>query len=375
MKTLIIKNFARIRRAEIVFADLTVFVGPQATGKTLVLELMKLVEDRPAIMSNLKKHGFDWEKTDEFLALYFGEGMSIVWHEKNTRIIADNKEFKLNGRGKKSPEKVFFIPAQRVLALKDGWPKAFSEYAFGDPYIVKNFSEEIRRFMESGLGRTGAPIFPQKGRMAHALRDLLNKSIFWGAELARSKERMKRRLALKVENRFLPFMVWSAGQREFIPLLLGLYWLMPPGKKEKRPNVTTVVIEELEMGLHPKSLEAMMILLLELIRCGYQVCISTHSSQILEMIWALNAIKTDKGNGASHLERLFAVKGLRHVWESALGKTYKVFYFHPEKDQINVRDISSLELFEEDEIAEWGGLTSFATRASEIVSEIAAKRG
>jgi predicted ATPase len=211
--------------------------------------------------------------------------------------------------------------------------------------------------------------------MAHALRDLLNKSIFWGAELARSKERMKRRLALKVENRFLPFMVWSAGQREFIPLLLGLYWLMPPGKKEKRPNVTTVVIEELEMGLHPKSLEAMMILLLELIRRGYQVCISTHSSQILEMIWALNAIKTDKGNGASHLERLFAVKGLRHVWESALGKTYKVFYFHPEKDQINVRDISSLELFEEDEIAEWGGLTSFATRASEIVSEIAAKRG
>ena len=59
MKNLIIENFTRIRRAEIAFGDLTVFVGPQATGKTLVLELMKLVEDRPAIMSNLKKHEFD----------------------------------------------------------------------------------------------------------------------------------------------------------------------------------------------------------------------------------------------------------------------------------------------------------------------------
>jgi len=49
MKNLIIENFACIRKAEITFGDLTVFVGSQATGKTLVLELMKLVEDRPAI--------------------------------------------------------------------------------------------------------------------------------------------------------------------------------------------------------------------------------------------------------------------------------------------------------------------------------------
>ena len=375
MKTLIIENFARIKKAEIIFGDLTVFVGPQATGKTLVLELMKLVEDRPSIMNNLKKHGFDWTKTEEFLALYFGEGMSIVWKENKTRVIADNKEFKLEGRGKKSPEKVFFIPAQRVLALKDGWPKAFSEYASGDPYVVKNFSDEIRRFMESGLGRTGAPIFPQKGRLAQSLRELLNKSIFWGARLSRSTERMRKRLTLKVEKSSLPFMIWSAGQREFIPLLLGLYWLMPSGKKEKRLNVTTVVIEEPEMGLHPKALEAIMILLLELMRRGYQVCISTHSSQILEMIWALNAIKTDRENSVLHLEKLFGIRGLRYIWESAISKTYKVYYFHPEEEQIRVRDISSLELFEEDEIAEWGGLTSFATRASEIVSEIAAKRG
>ena len=58
MKNLIIENFARIRRAEIAFGHLTVFVGARATGKILVLELTKLVEDRPAIMSNPKRHWF-----------------------------------------------------------------------------------------------------------------------------------------------------------------------------------------------------------------------------------------------------------------------------------------------------------------------------
>ncbi len=51
MKILAVENFARIKKVEITFGDLTVFVGPQTTGKTLVLKLMKLVEDKPAIMS------------------------------------------------------------------------------------------------------------------------------------------------------------------------------------------------------------------------------------------------------------------------------------------------------------------------------------
>ncbi len=370
MKNIFVKNFARIKEAKIDFGDLTVFVGPQATGKTLLLELIKLIKDRPSIMNNLKKHGFDWKNTDEFLSLYFGEGMSIIWH-KNTQIIADNKEFNLKGWIKEKPEKVFFIPAQRVLILKDGWAKAFGEYAFGDPYVVKKFSEEIRRYMESGLGRTGAPIFPQKGRMVQPLRELFDKSIFWGAKLSRSKEQMRRRLALKVQESSLPFMVWSAGQREFIPLLLGLYLLMPSGKHEKRKSVNSVIIEEPEMGLHPKALEAVMVLVLELMRRGYKVFISTHSSQILEMIWAINEIKKEKKKGVLYLEKLFETKRLRRVWESAVTKTYKVIYFHPVQDGIEVRDISSLDLFEEEEHTEWGGLTSFATRASNIVSEIA----
>ena len=46
-------------------------------------------------------------------------------------------------------------------------------------------------------------------------------------------------------------MVWSAGQREFVPLLLGMYWLMPPAKISPAQRLEWVVIEEPEMGLHP----------------------------------------------------------------------------------------------------------------------------
>jgi len=93
VKTLIIENFAPIKKAEIAFSDLTVFVGPQATGKTLILELMKLVEDKAAIANNLKKYGFDWDGIKELFSLYFGEGMSGIWQEGKTKVVANGREF------------------------------------------------------------------------------------------------------------------------------------------------------------------------------------------------------------------------------------------------------------------------------------------
>ena len=369
MKTLKVLNFARIKKGSFEFGDLTVFVGPQATGKTLVLELIKLVEDRNTIMKNLKKHGFEWKNIDEFLSLYFGEGMSIVWNKGKTKVVRDGKEFVIEQKGKSSgSEKIFYIPAQRVLTLgEDGWP-TFISYRTSYPYVVRKFSEEIRLLLE----RMGSSIFPIEGRMKSDLRNLLNESIFWNAELSRSTKEMKRRLTLKVKEADLPFMVWSAGQREFIPLLLGFYWLMPSGKTGKRKGVNTVIIEEPEMGLHPKALETVMILILELLRRRYKVIISTHSSQILEMIWAINIIKKAREGKALYLKNLFGIKSpyLDNIWESAVKKNYRVFYFKPDNEHIRVKDISSLDLFEDEEIAEWGGLTSFATRASDVVSDV-----
>jgi predicted ATPase len=49
-----IENFGPIVEAEVEFGDLTVFVGPQATGKSLFLQIFKLLQDRGLYGSDSK---------------------------------------------------------------------------------------------------------------------------------------------------------------------------------------------------------------------------------------------------------------------------------------------------------------------------------
>ena len=46
MKSLKIKNFGPIGNVDVKFGDLTFLVGPQASGKSLFLELLKYVIDK-----------------------------------------------------------------------------------------------------------------------------------------------------------------------------------------------------------------------------------------------------------------------------------------------------------------------------------------
>ncbi len=66
-------------------------------------------------------------------------------------------------------------------------------------------------------------------------------------------------------------MTWTAGQREFTPLTLGLYHLLPSVKLRKREETDWVVLEEPEMGLHPQAVTVVMLLVLELLWRGYRV--------------------------------------------------------------------------------------------------------
>lgn len=49
-----INNFGPIKEAKIDFGDLTFIIGPQASGKSLALELLKLILDKYHIVSTLK---------------------------------------------------------------------------------------------------------------------------------------------------------------------------------------------------------------------------------------------------------------------------------------------------------------------------------
>ncbi len=98
-------------------------------------------------------------------------------------------------------------------------------------------------------------------------------------------------MKLSIGGMKLPFMTWSAGQKEFMPLLLAIYCLTgPPSSVVKRDDYKWVIIEEPEMGLHPKAIEAVIIEVIELIQQGYKVILSTHSSIFVDFAWALRSL-------------------------------------------------------------------------------------
>lgn len=377
MKRFSITNLGQLKKADVTFGDLTLLVGPQASGKSVFLEAVKLALDHGDVVRTIKRHGFDWQgERSNYLELYFGEGMGQLWGQY-TRMKVDTEAVGINdlmdgGGGK---EKLFYIPAQRVLTLENGWPKAYTSFEPGDPYVVRKFSEHLRLLMQQGLGSKQSAVFPQQGRLKQALRTALDESVFHGATVDLDTSSMRKRIVLTLGEQKLPFMTWSAGQREFMPLLLGLYWLMPSGRAPRKPGIDWVVIEEPEMGLHPRAIGALLLIFLELVHRGYRVLISTHSPMLLEAAWAIQTLK-DTGGGGEQLAQLFGLpkSGATHAMFDDLlrEKTLRTYYFSPQEDGAGVvaEDISSLDPGAvNDDIADWGGLTSFSSRASEVISD------
>lgn len=379
MKNIVVNSLGQIVTAEMNLGDLTVLIGPQASGKSIFLQLIKLTLDHQLIAKTIKQYGFNWNDSLRFLSLYFGEGMENIWTDGKTQVFIDNEMFDIKKifkarKTQRQEEKLFLIPAQRVLTLRNGWPRPFMDYENGDPYVVKQFSESLRLLMEKGLGSGKGAIFPQEGRMNKQLRDALDESIFPSAELRLDTTSSRRRLILKVNGINLPFMVWSAGQREFVPLLLGLYALMPSSRTTKSKDIDWVVIEEPEMGLHPEAITDFLMVVLELIHRGYKVILSTHSPQVLELVWSIRMMK-ELGGKPDDLLSLFNIKKnayLSDMAKGALQKEYNTYFFDRSKNTVTVKNISTLDPGSDDStISDWGGLTEFSSKVSSIVAKIA----
>jgi hypothetical protein len=270
----------------------------------------------------------------------------------------------------------FLIPAQRVLVLQDGWPKPFMGYSVGDPYAMRRFSDSLRQLMENGLDATGGvPIFPCPRRMKYELQTVVDESIYIGAKLVLETEGLRKRIMLapKKGSPALPYSAWSAGQREFTPLLLGLYWLMPPAKTSRRGSLSTVIIEEPEMGLHPRAIIGFGLLMLELLYRGYRVVLSTHSPVILDIVWAIRELRqVPERRAMKALDQLFGLEHpswvIKYVLRAALEKEYRTYFFDRRPRGVVTLDISSLDPGDTDQnVAGWGGLSGFSGRTAEIV--------
>jgi len=369
-----IENFGPIVKAEVEFGDLTVFVGPQATGKSLFLQIFKLLQDRGSIWQRFKSAGLVWtSQPREFLELYLGEGTGGAYSPENTRLIWNDEAVELakhlSGASKsKKDEQIFYIPAQRVICLSRGLPLRFVDFQAGDPFVLRQFSETIYQMTQTEFARASR-FFPVTGRMREGVRRRLLESIFAGLELSLRRQQHQKRLVLTDDSgRELPFLVWSAGQREFVPMLLGFYWLMPSGGVSQRNEIQWVVIEEPEMGLHAQAILDVMTLVLELLRRGYRVCLTSHSPLVLDVVWALGVIQRHGGTDADVRQMLNLSSQEAEVAKHALQVRPRVYYFQRNGPAVDISDLDpGADRLEE---SGWGGLTEFSGRIGEVVAEV-----
>src|ERR1035438_9130441 len=133
------------------------------------------------------------------------------------------------------------------------------------------------------------------------------------------------------------------------------------------------MIEELEMGLHPKAIAAVFFIVLELLSRGYKVCLSTHSPQVLDLVWAFRNLR-EHGADPQKLLSLFGANptpSTLKLAQAALTKIAKVYYFDPQSR--TTRDISTLDPAAS-ELAEagWGGLTELSGTLADMVADAVA---
>ncbi len=379
----IIRNFGPIQEVDVELGNLTVLIGAQASGKSLFLQIFKLIKDKSAILRSLENYGFVVNnKLENLLNRYLGEGLANMWSNK-TELIIDEETY--SRRYFESPlegnptDKVFYIPAQRILSISDGRPKYFMEFSENDPFVLRKFSDTLRLFTQNELGASGI-VYPLPNRLKSAIKNRYDKTIFYGGKVVFSESSGQRKLMMNVENMHLPLMTWSTGQKEFMPLLMAFYCLSGPSQNVvNREQYQYIIIEEPEMGLHPLAIQTIILQIIEFMDAGYRVIVSTHSPVLLEFVWAYNYLKI--------IPSTKRVKALREVFseqDSRLGfmkgvfdKEIKTYYFtRNQEGKVYSKDISSLDVFNDDtDENEWGGLTQFSSKTNEIVSKYMARYG
>ena len=250
----------------------------------------------------------------------------------------------------------------------DGRPP-FQKLSSDTPAVARIFSQNL---FDRFSGKDAGTLFPVEKRLKKEIRKKIDAAVFHGGKVGiEDSAQHARRLGLVHGEMHLPFMTWTAGQREFTPLLLGLYHLLPSTQVRKRTGTDWVVLEEPEMGLHPQAVTAVMLLVLDLLWRGYRVVLSTHSAHVLTTLWMIRKLKENHAKWRLLCEAFEVDQSpqMQRVAEAALEKDYRthLFEFGPDGKVVS-SDISALDPDSEDErISGWGGLTSFSSRFGDAV--------
>lgn len=367
-----IREFAQIQEANLRFGNLTVLVGAQGSGKSIALQWLKTAFDGRQIIKALEDAGQDTKRPDSVIDLIFGVGMSGAWRSE-TSIRLGREEIRRETIRRRGADDgaVFFIPAHRATLIADGWAAPFQKLNAETPVVARLFSQNL---FDLFSGKESDKLFPRNRVLKSEYRKLIDDAVFHHGTVGLEQDAQHaKRLRLSHGDSKLPFMTWTAGQREFTPLLLGMYHLLPARKIRKQEGIDWVVIEEPEMGLHPQAITAFLLMVLDLVWRGYRVVLSSHSPVVLNMMWALGQLRqlgarwqlVCKGFGVQPIQQL------QKVAERILEPEIELLTYFMEfgsDGKVRSRDISSLDPGSEDEATGgWGGLIGYTTRFTDAV--------
>lgn len=366
-----IKSFAHLADVNLSFGDLTILVGPQGAGKSLALQWLKIALDGRQVVDALKIAGHPTDHSDTLIDLIFGTGMAKGWKD-DTVIKFGKSTLKRNtiGRRGDGKERLFFVPAHRSMLISDGWAAPFQKLNSDTPVVARLFSQNL---FDRFSGKNTGTLFPIEKRLKKVIREKIDDAVFHGGKVGIEEDQQHAlRLRLVHGDMHLPFMTWTAGQREFTPLLLGLYHLLPQTNQRKREDIDWVVIEEPEMGLHPQAITAVMLLVLDLMWRGYRVVLSTHSPHVAALLWLMKQLKEHRARWSRVCDAFdVGAAPMKEVAKAALEKSYNAYLLEFRNDgRVHSIDISDLDpTSDDDRISGWGGLTGYSARFADAVRD------
>lgn len=339
MQTLSVKDFSCIKLAKITLAPLTIIIGPQASGKSVISKLLyfctsiitdslKNIADHNLNITNLNKHTiqkfYEWFPISawgdkrfciEFSLSEFEIKITRIGKSEKIRLVIcdqynniystlQKNYSELIEKTQNDPEEEFydlkwkfreyvtsanrkwlgtshiesqlFIPAGRSFFTSIGKALvAFESSGIMDPITVE-FGRRFTALRETYLRRMPKMPEDQKAPVSILFSEIL------GGQL--KSEAGKEYIQTK-DGRLTPYSALSSGQQELLPLAISIRSMLPYAdqKMMMRPTRRTIYIEEPEAHLFPRAQNKLVEILSALVskRRFNNLLITTHSPYVL----------------------------------------------------------------------------------------------
>lgn len=347
MTKISISNFSCIEEASIVVSPLTVLIGPQASGKSVISKLLYFfIKTIHSVLNDAENHkGFESFRveTEEMFCRWFppsawGSGKFSIRYEAGPIEIVVKRRRSRSALSEKVAVKfsdylenfyhwmidqVTELKARRERAKPDAarysWEISYRAQTVGRNRLIKDLDGnfvEYQMFVPAGrsfftsIGKAVAafehgglldPVTVQFGRLFAALRDhrtyvpevpkeelqvreTLMQQLFGGAiKFERDTEYVEAQ-----DGRRVPFSILSSGQQELLPLWLTL-GNFDSSTPRARPDsgVSLVYIEEPEAHLFPTAQSLLLEYLASIVsaaKSNRRMLITTHSPYVLAKI-------------------------------------------------------------------------------------------